>query len=372
MTPRLRPLLFALAFAAGLAAPADDGVQVAAYYFPNWHRHDGVFGEWDALTNAKPRFPGHQQPKVPAWGIEDEADPAAMARKIEAAADHGIAAFSFCWYFNGGGPYLERALNEGYLRATNRARVKFSLMWANHDANRHRGAIDRPTFDRLVDHVVADYLTQPTAWQIDGRPVFSIYEIGTFIQGLGGLEAAADAIRHFRERAKAAGLAGIHLSVMDWQLARRDDAAEVVNRLGVDSSTSYCWVHHIGTRKAPAEDYVDFANRYFDWRGAKHFGVPHWPNVMMGWDPSPRVPAGQPLDNRGYPNTSVLTNNTPAHFRAALARARGEAARLPPSQRIVTVYAWNEWTEGGYLEPETAGGSACLDAIREVFTAPGR
>ena len=117
----------------------------------------------------------------------------------------------------------------------------------------------------------------------------------------------------------------------------------------------------------PTEDFVDFENRYFDWRTARKFTLPHWPNVMTGWDPSPRVPADQPIDNRGYPNTSVLTNNSPANFRAALQRAHDEAMKLPPSHRIVTVYAWNEWTEGGILEPDVKTGSAYLDAIRDVF-----
>ena len=230
--------LLIVAMAISVRGATNDGVQVAAFYFPNWHHHDGGFGEWPALTNAKPRFAGHDQPKVPAWGVEDEADPVAMAKKIDAAADHGVDVFFFDWYYKESGPYLSRALNEGYLHATNRARVKFALMWANHWINNQKGALDRPTFDKLVEHVVTDYLTQPTAWKIDGRPVFSIYEISTFIQGFGDLDAAADAVKHFRERATAAGLEGIHLNVIDWQLARRSDATEVIAKLGVDSITS--------------------------------------------------------------------------------------------------------------------------------------
>ena len=81
--------------------------QVAVYYFPNYHPGDPrntemkgeTWSEWELVKAARPRFPGHAQPKVPLWGYGDESDPAVMARKIDAAADHGVDAFIFDWYY---------------------------------------------------------------------------------------------------------------------------------------------------------------------------------------------------------------------------------------------------------------------------------
>jgi hypothetical protein len=84
-------LALSLAALAGGSARSDDDVQVAAYYFPNWG--PVATSEWGLIKWAKPQFEGHLQPKVPAWGYENENDPAVMARKIEAAASHGIDAF---------------------------------------------------------------------------------------------------------------------------------------------------------------------------------------------------------------------------------------------------------------------------------------
>lgn len=51
------------------------------------------------MREAQPRFEGHDQPKVPLWGYTDEKDPGQeMARKIEAAASHGIDVMLFDWY----------------------------------------------------------------------------------------------------------------------------------------------------------------------------------------------------------------------------------------------------------------------------------
>ncbi len=94
---------------------------VSAYYFPNYHvdpRNEKMYGkgwtEWQLVRQALPRFPGHRQPRVPQWGYEDEADPAVFARKIEAAADHGLDSFIFDWYWYENAPFLNRALEQGY------------------------------------------------------------------------------------------------------------------------------------------------------------------------------------------------------------------------------------------------------------------
>ncbi len=116
-----------------------NGFQTAAYYFPNWHVdpanerfHGKGWTEWQLMKYATPRFEGHQQPKVPLWGYEDEADPKVMEKKIDAAADHGVDCFLFDWYWFEDRSFLSRCLEEGYMKAKNNHRTKFALMYANH------------------------------------------------------------------------------------------------------------------------------------------------------------------------------------------------------------------------------------------------
>jgi len=53
-----------------------DGITVASYYFGNYHpgdarntREKGAgWSEWELVKAARPRFPGHAQPKAPLWG----------------------------------------------------------------------------------------------------------------------------------------------------------------------------------------------------------------------------------------------------------------------------------------------------------------
>ena len=113
--------------------------EIGVYYFPQYHvdkkneRWHGVgWTEWEMLKRATPRFPGHQQPKIPRMGYYDESSPKVAELQISMAADHGIDTFIYDWYWYEGDPFLNAALDQGYLQAQNNDRLKFALMWANH------------------------------------------------------------------------------------------------------------------------------------------------------------------------------------------------------------------------------------------------
>ena len=376
----------------GAATAAGDRPELAVYYFPNYHpdpRNERLHGsgwtEWELVRRATPRFVGHRQPKTPLWGYENEADPAIFARKLDVAADHGVDVFVFDWYWYDG-PFLNRALDEGYLGARNTDRVRFALMWANHDwvdifpAKPNQtprllfpGAVDRGTFDRLTEHVVERYFTHPAYWKVAGRPYFSIYELSQLIGGLGGIAKTAEALDAFRQRCQRAGLPGLHLNAVAWGITPLPGEASVANPaqlvadLGFDSVTSYVWIHHVPLPTFPSSDYAgvaDAAARHWE-QAANEFPVPYHPNVTVGWDSSPRTEPSAGFQNTGYPFMPTLADNSPEAFRTALARALRFAAD-GPRPAVVTVNAWNEWTEGSYLEPDTIHGLAYLEAIRSL------
>ena len=59
--------------------------------------------------------------------------------------------------------------------------------------------------------------------------------------------------------------------------------------------------------------------------------------------------------------------NTPEQFAETLRLFRDRIALRPEEQRIITLNAWNEWTEGSYLEPDSECQYRYLEAIREIF-----
>ncbi len=377
-------------------------ITVASYYFPNYHIRDNNHlpvsqqhildnhSEWELVKNALPRFDGHQQPKVPAWGYTDEKDPAVMQMKIDAAADHGIDVFIFDWYHYDGRPFLNECLDDGFLKAKNTSKIKFALMWANHDWKdlfpcnegnlnelpvMYEGKVTPEEFDKIGDEIIREYFTRPNYWLIDGKAYFSIYDIEKFIEGFGSIEGAKTAMDQLNQKAVDAGLKGIHWNLVAWGnpiLPGQKVPAnipELIKKLGFNSATSYVWIHHVKLTEVQ-NDYNKVCREYFSyWDKAKsEYSVPYIPNVTMGWDSSPRT--NQEMGWRfdaGYPYTGIIVNNTPANFKEALLKTKERLLADPNGPRILNINCWNEWTEGSYLEPDTVHGMAYLEAVKEVF-----
>lgn len=370
-------------------------ITVATYYFGNYHPGDprntklkgANWSEWELVKNAKPRFEGHHQPNVPLWGYTDESKPKDMEQKIAAAADHGIDAFIFDWYYYNDGPFLDAPIDKGFLKAKNQSRLKFAFMWANHDwidihpytrgtqaKLLYPGTVTSEKFDEITTMLVKRYFSKKNYWRVDGKPYFSFYDLGNLIRGFGSLAKTREALDAFRAKAKAAKMPGLHLNAVVWDRVilpgerTVTDAAKIVRDLGFDSVTSYVWIHHAGMPQQQT-DYKQVRDQYLNyWTNAtKTFDAPYIPNVTMGWDPSPRADQSQEFGNFGYPFTNTISNNTPENFRQALQITKDRLLADPASLKIMNINCWNEWTEGSYLEPDTVHGMAYLDAIKAVF-----
>lgn len=242
------------------------------------------------------------------------------------------------------------------------------------------GVIALQTWDRMTDYIISKYFRHPSHWMIDGRPYCSIYDLPTLMESFGGIDATAAALKKFREKTKAAGLPGLHLNAVMWGNPilpgekTVKNRSELADRLGFDSVTSYVWIHHFHLDDFPQTPYEKVMRKSIGYwhQAANEFHMPYYPNVTMGCDSSPRTDQTKPLTNKGYPAMASMSGNTPAAFKQALQEARKFLDARPADQRILTINAWNEWTEGSYLEPDTVNGMGYLDAIRAVFGPAGK
>lgn len=379
--------------------------EIAVYYFPNYHPdsinarwHGKGWTEWEVVKAAKPRFRGHEQPKIPVWGYFNEADPEWAAKEIDLAADNGIDCFIYDWYwYSNTGQYLQEALERGFLKAPNRGRLKFAIMWANHDwlniqpatfdnsrMKLTEGEVSKELWDTISSYIVEKYFKQPDYWKIDGKPYFSIYEIITFINGLGGIDEAKKAIHLLDDKTRKAGFPGVHFNIMSWMVNSNmvktitgpnppADAGGMMKLLSNESVSTYCYIHHYknvnkdGFPTLPVEKAFASAKEYWKEFTAEYPDILYTPNVSMGWDASPRCMQSDKFELRNYPWTPVFVGNSPASFKQQLTEAKNFLDKYNPKHKILVLNSWNEWTEGSYLLPEKKYGDAYLKAIKEVF-----
>ncbi len=364
---------------------------IAAYYWPAYHDEplwrrfmpEGE-GEWQTVRKSPAKFAGHYQPRVPLWGYQNEADPKVMQKKIDAAADHGVNVFIFDWYWYNNAPFLEDALRKGFLGARNNSKMKFYLMWANHDATTlwdleqshlpkviWNGAVTRAEFDCATDRVIKEYFPHPCYYKIDGKPVLSIYEIGTLIKGLGGMDATRNALDSLREKARAAGFSGVHVQAILWDSIPATDSpipgdkgvtqANTVKALGIDSLTNYQWCHYVWANGL----YQDWAAQAIAMWDKWHadLPVPFYPHVSIGWDTNPRFKEFI---------KDLITGGSPESFEEYLGMAMAFVEQHHVSPKLITVNSWNEWSEGSYLEPDKVFGMHYLEAVRSALDKKSR
>lgn len=344
-------------------------------------------GEWQTVLGAAQNAPLKPTEYVwnrkPLWGPVDEADPRVMEMQIDAAVSHGVNVFIYDWYWYDRRPFLEQCLNEGFLSAANNQRMKFYLMWANHDANytwdtrlsdsiwRENcpvwlGQVDRAGFETVARRVIERYFSCPNYYRIGGRPVFMIYDVDNLIAGLGGVEQTREALDWFRAETVRAGHPGLELQLTGWgervsnlsgvDGQRKLFTKEILPLLGFDSLTNYQFVHFCDMNRDYRAILRDVQEEWK--RVTRDYTVPFYPHVSVGWDNNPRF--------RGYV-PQVCRGNDPAAFEEALRMAKEyvDSHNLPAP--LITVNSWNEWTETSYLEPDNLYGYGYLDAIRRVF-----
>lgn len=371
------------------STPTDKHYDIAAYVWPSYHPDDRAkifwpdgIGEWQTVISNKAKYEGHEQPRYPLWGYINEADPYVAEMEINAAADHGVNVFIFDWYWFDGMPFLEGQLDNGYLEARNNNRVKFYLMWANHDvdlswdkrnagkpndAHIWQGAVDREEFEKICHRVIEKYFSQPSYYKVDGKPCFMIYDLNILIRGLGSVKKTREALDWFREETKKAGFKGL-----DLQLTLRPRGSnvtgvagdnvgtqkQVVEQLGFDGLTHYQFAHFVNIDRDYPEIMEDVKK---EWNILdSEFQVPYYPHVSVGWDNNPRFEMVR---------SGVVKNNTPENFEKALIQAKEFVDEHPGQAPLITINSWNEWTETSYLMPCTMFGYGYLDAVKKVFGA---
>ena len=112
---------------------------------------------------------------------------------------------------------------------------------------------------------------------------------------------------------------------------------------------------------------------------APKYNITYVPTMGPGWDASPRTLPSDAWGEWGYP-WGASWHSTPEQWVAALKRARSFGRGRCDSVRDAVggwtcppliISAWNEWSEGSYLEPDERYGWQKLEAVGDVLGRSG-
>ena len=402
-----RPVLLSLfavaavAFISGCTSAGDDqltlgeknlkeGYYVSAYIWPSCHDDpvarkylwtEGI-GEWEVIQKGNARFPGHYQPKQPLWGYEMDDDPVVVEKWIQTALKYGVNTFCYDWYWykrgdEYNGPYLQSALENGFLKAPSNGKMRFYVMWANHKViynywNYHKWGdntdllfdpcIGWDEFRQIVDIWINRYFKLPNYFKIDGKPVLGVFAVQNFVDGFGSEEEAAKAMEWFRSEVKKAGFPDVYLMGMSGGGFHLNEAnkARIENHKKILNTDGYS-LYNMGGMKD--QDYLHYAAESVKIREEldAYLKEPFYPCVSVGWDATPRYPAQTEKD-------VIYQNREPRVFGSYLKLAKDYAdAHADTQVKLITINAWNEWIEDSYLLPDKKFGYAYLEAVRDVF-----
>lgn len=357
-------------------------MRTLAFYLPQFHpfpENDAWWGrgftEWTYVAAARSRFPGHDQPHLPAdLGFYDLRLPEVRAAQAELARAHGIDGFVWYHYWFEGRRLMERPFDEVLRRGE--PDLPFALAWANHSWTRNWNAwngellLDQrfsPEDDLRHIRWLAEAFADDRYVRVDGRPLLLVTHAGRMP------EPKATATRWHDECTR--------LGVAPPYLVRVDINPELTDprSIGFDASVAFAPMgaalpRRVGprvtdrlrptTRRAFAEEYVhDYDDVVDDWiRRPLDRAHRTYPCVCPRWDNSPRRARG----------AMILRGATPDTYRRWVEHVHRTFTPYGPGEDLLFVNAWNEWAEGAHLEPCTTWGRAFLRAHLAVGRAEDR
>jgi hypothetical protein len=226
---------------------------------------------------------------------------------------------------------------------------------------------------KIVPRLVGKYFSNPGYLRIDGRPVFIDFNlqfdtlataqqaydvlreatrkalgVTPFLLKRVGEETRPENLRHYFAAQRMDGLTCFRFPV-----GRPDEAyAETLQRWHGDLDR---WIAYSAAAEKGRRAFVPCGTTTFDPRPWYMIGWGHWMN------PEFSSPGKRPYNRPA----------APGEFRAHLAYLREMLDRFPAiTHGMAILYAWNEWGEGGILEPSETAGSALLDEVSAAFAQP--
>ena len=374
-------------------------MKIITAYLPQFHtipENDKWWGkgftEWTNVKKAVPLYNGHNQPRVPYnnnyYNLLDNNK--TWHWQADLARKYGIYGFTIYHYWFNGKMLLEKPMEN--LLADKSININYCISWANEKwtngwvSNENRILIE-PDYSDKQDWVKHFYYLLPFFKDsryiyMDGKPLVIIYVpylMGKYLEPF---------IKCWRELAVKNGLKGLTLvfqnvrnyndplfnrKLFDYGMEFQPDFARlyisdssnknkiktiILNEMFVISSwLQKKWGIYIHKKRKPGDlDIFSYDEIWKKILSATPVNNTTIPGAFVDWDNTSR---------KGR-SGSVADGASPQKFRKYLSKQICRTKEIYKSEFVI-LFAWNEWAESGYLEPDEKNKFKMLEAVRDAL-----
>ena len=372
-------------------------MKIIPLYLPQFHtipENDEWWGkgftEWVNVREAKPLFEGHNQPRVPLNNnYYDLSDIETLKWQCRIAKEYGIYGFCMYHYWFNGHLLLEKPME--MLLSHPEIDIKYCISWANHDwtdawkaSNRQPKVLIAHNFDDekdWVDHFnyLLPFFKDPRYMTENNKPLMVIY-IPNIIRKLKKMldvwsqmarDNGFDGLTFIYQSAASSFDNSWDHSLFDYGVEMNPGYVGLANRQKNSSFFPKLMKYsheikrflHIRRSLLPQKKITEVSKADYDYTWQRILelrpisNVPKMiPCAFTDWDNTPRH------KERGYLFQGVSPDKFKSYFKQLI-----DNTKKFYDTDMIFVFAWNEWAEGGYLEPDEKNGFAFLEAIKECI-----
>lgn len=365
-------------------------MKIIAYYLPQFHEIEENnrwwgkgYTEWTALKKAKKLFSAHRQPRIPLDNkYYNLTDISTLEWQAHMAKSYGIYGFCIYHYWFEGRLLLQKPME--LLLHNQQINIHYCICWANEDwtngwVSNDPNILLKQTYGTETDWekhflYLLPYFKDERYIKIDEKPLMVIYHP----EAIANLN---DMLRCWNRLALEHNFPGICIAsqhpnalnenhgnvstYIDFQIEFQPDLAGLYvepwyyyffKYFDLVLDTLFCTDYFSRVkflRPLVRKDYIK------TWEYIVHMqpeNSKRIPGAFVDWDNTPR------RGRRG----SVYTGVTPQLFYKYLKEQIIHAREIYKKEYLF-LFAWNEWSEGGYLEPDTDMKYQYLNAVKKAL-----